>query len=257
MKKQSKNYLERIKPNFELIRELKSQGKSERTMAEMLGVSYEMWKKYKKNFPEFKALGEEIGLKRKRYPKEQKPCLYCGALFNVRHNNIDDVNRFCSKKCSSLFYGAIKRENKERKNQIKKVKALQREANKIASEVKKLKGQIDHLKKCEMCGEWIWGNNRKKRCPTCSRKVDNLRGDKRIRRNGKPDLSITLEKLYNRDLGICQICNRVIIFGNDTNADYYPSIDHIKPLSKGGTHTWDNVQLACRKCNWLKGAKIS
>jgi 5-methylcytosine-specific restriction endonuclease McrA len=33
----------------------------------------------------------------------------------------------------------------------------------------------------------------------------------------------------------------------------YPSIDHILPLSKGGAHTWDNIMLAHRQCNWLKG----
>ena len=186
-------------------------------------------------------------------------CMYCGKEFRERrYQGENTINRFCSKSCSSLFYGAIKRENAERKaEQIKKFKELQREADRISAEIKKLKAKIDRVKKCEMCGVWIYGSKAQKRCHICSRRVDNLRGDKRIRRNGKPDLSITLEKLYNRDLGICQICNRVIIFGNDTNADYYPSIDHIKPLSKGGTHTWDNVQLACRKCNTIKGAKIS
>lgn len=34
------------------------------------------------------------------------------------------------------------------------------------------------------------------------------------------------------------------------------SIDHIRPLSKGGTHTWDNVQLAHLKCNIKKGNRV-
>lgn len=33
-----------------------------------------------------------------------------------------------------------------------------------------------------------------------------------------------------------------------------PELDHIIPLSLGGTHTWDNVQLLCRACNSAKGA---
>jgi 5-methylcytosine-specific restriction endonuclease McrA len=28
-----------------------------------------------------------------------------------------------------------------------------------------------------------------------------------------------------------------------------PTVDHIIPLAKGGTHTWDNVQLAHWSCN--------
>jgi 5-methylcytosine-specific restriction endonuclease McrA len=38
----------------------------------------------------------------------------------------------------------------------------------------------------------------------------------------------------------------------DTNADEYGSIDHVLPVSKGGTHTWNNVRLAHRGCNMAK-----
>jgi 5-methylcytosine-specific restriction endonuclease McrA len=30
------------------------------------------------------------------------------------------------------------------------------------------------------------------------------------------------------------------------------SIDHVWPRSRGGTHTWDNVVAACRRCNHTK-----
>lgn len=76
------------------------------------------------------------------------------------------------------------------------------------------------------------------------------------------DKDITLGKLYERDKGICKICGglcdyndyeirgNTIIVGNS-----YPSIDHITPLSKGGSHTWDNVQLAHKQCNSIKSDK--
>ena len=79
--------------------------------------------------------------------------------------------------------------------------------------------------------------------------------------NGKVDYSITLSKLIEKDNHICKLCGRevnesdyvyigdVFIAGND-----YPSIDHIKPLSKGGVHQWSNVQLAHRLCNSIKQA---
>jgi 5-methylcytosine-specific restriction endonuclease McrA len=33
----------------------------------------------------------------------------------------------------------------------------------------------------------------------------------------------------------------------------YPSIDHIVPMSKGGDHVWNNVQVAHIICNSYKG----
>lgn len=103
-------------------------------------------------------------------------------------------------------------------------------------------------------------------CKECHTKVEKekQRTHKRLRearatKNGKVDYSITLSKLIERDNRICQLCGREVnesdyvyigdtfIAGND-----YPSIDHIKPLSKGGVHQWNNVQLAHRLCNSIK-----
>ena len=56
---------------------------------------------------------------------------------------------------------------------------------------------------------------------------------------------ITLKKLYIRDKGICGICGKPV-------PSKQASPDHIKPLGKGGTHTWDNIQLAHVSCNKSK-----
>lgn len=81
----------------------------------------------------------------------------------------------------------------------------------------------------------------------------------RALKNGKVDYSITLSALIERDKHICQLCGRLVdetdyTYNKDTfiAGNNYPSIDHIKPLSKGGVHQWDNVQLAHRLCNSLK-----
>lgn len=49
---------------------------------------------------------------------------------------------------------------------------------------------------------------------------------------------------------------RAGIFDHSDGPDY-PTIDHVIPLSKGGSHTWDNVKVACGECNCVvKGAKV-
>jgi len=71
---------------------------------------------------------------------------------------------------------------------------------------------------------------------------------------------ITLKKLIARDGLTCAICGKECDLNDRSWSDYagamYPSIDHIIPLSKGGTHTWNNVQVAHMICNSLKSDNI-
>jgi len=64
------------------------------------------------------------------------------------------------------------------------------------------------------------------------------------------DRTILLDKLYLRDGEQCSLCNKHVKRGE-------ASIDHITPISCGGTHTWDNIQLAHIICNCAKGNSLS
>jgi len=66
----------------------------------------------------------------------------------------------------------------------------------------------------------------------------------------KCDSSITLATLYRRDHGTCLLCGEWV-------KPRHASIDHTIPLSKGGTHTWPNVQLTHLICNLRKGNRES
>ena len=71
---------------------------------------------------------------------------------------------------------------------------------------------------------------------------------------------ISLQALVRRDGLNCALCGKPCNW-NDIRQGYcgpaYPSIDHIIPMSKGGAHEWNNVQVAHRSCNTMKGAKIA
>ncbi|MCO7219770.1 HNH endonuclease [Klenkia sp. PcliD-1-E] len=47
--------------------------------------------------------------------------------------------------------------------------------------------------------------------------------------------------VFTRDGSTCVYCGAAAT-----------SIDHVWPRSRGGTHTWDNVVAACRRCNHTK-----
>ncbi|WP_369913890.1 HNH endonuclease [Xanthomonas sp. NCPPB 3005] len=55
----------------------------------------------------------------------------------------------------------------------------------------------------------------------------------------------------------CYLCGcdtpRELMGSAEPNA---PELEHVIPLSKGGTHTRDNVRCACRACNLNKGANM-
>ena len=66
------------------------------------------------------------------------------------------------------------------------------------------------------------------------------------------DETITLKKCIEKNNGVCQICGKPVDENDIVNGHIkklYPTVDHIVPLSKGGTHTWENVQLAHMDCN--------
>lgn len=121
---------------------------------------------------------------------------------------------------------------------------------------------------CKECGKAFNANNLNNNycSDSCKRKYNNRMKEisrYKYKKNGKVDYDISLKKLYKRDKGICHICSRKCDY-NDYNDDNnifivgkdYPSIDHVFPKSKGGTHTWDNVKLAHMKCNTEKRDKI-
>ena len=203
-----------------------------------------------------------------RRPEIKSICKQCGKTFIVGR---DCPGIFCSNKCSGTYNRAIQLEKTKEQREYRQLKREQEQKQKelmyqeLKQRYKELKqryysaqNKINNIKCCADCGKQFIAktNNQKFCCNPCFKKHDNARRDKRIYRNGKPDLSISLTKLYMRDMGICQLCGKHIDFDCDSNSNDYPSIDHIKPIAKGGLHSWDNVQLACRGCNRLKSDKI-
>jgi 5-methylcytosine-specific restriction endonuclease McrA len=58
-------------------------------------------------------------------------------------------------------------------------------------------------------------------------------------------LKVTKDNLLRRDNFKCQYC------GTELNRKTM-TIDHLQPLSKGGSSTWDNMVCACEDCNIRK-----
>lgn len=73
-----------------------------------------------------------------------------------------------------------------------------------------------------------------------------------VKSNGPVD-SIDKLTVWRRDHKTCQLCDAVIDITLRFPDMQSMTVDHIIPLTKGGTHTWDNVQAAHFLCNTKKG----
>ena len=67
----------------------------------------------------------------------------------------------------------------------------------------------------------------------------------------------TNAEVFDRDGWVCGLCAEPV----SRNATYpdplSASLDHVIPLSRGGSHSLDNVQLAHLACNVSKGARVA
>lgn len=93
--------------------------------------------------------------------------------------------------------------------------------------------------------------------PRCAR-VWHRRADRdrrRARRSG-PKLADRIDRIrvFERDNWTCGLCGRGVDRALSSTAPLGPTLDHIVPLSCGGSHTYENVQLAHWACNRRKGA---
>ena len=102
-------------------------------------------------------------------------------------------------------------------------------------------------KVCPECGAtfyWIndVGNRPQIYCSTkCTGTASSRTRNHRMRTNG-PSEHFTTRQIAERDGWKCHLCGKAV-----TQTDW--SLDHLIPVSDGGTHTKANVSLAHLRCN--------
>lgn len=173
------------------------------------------------------------------------------------------VCRTCGEQYTADSTSAMKRRTCPNCRRIKIQK--EKEAEEKKKELKALQRRLEELEtRIERGWKAAQRRERHKETVKAERKRRELKREKRIKANGEADRDITLKRLYTRDGGICYLCGKPCNYEDYRRSDkgafiagkLYPSIDHVKPLSHGGTHTWDNIRLAHMICNSHKGDKI-
>lgn len=72
-----------------------------------------------------------------------------------------------------------------------------------------------------------------------------------------PAERIDRDVVFERDGFTCLLCFGLLDMSAPKCTPFAPTIDHIIPLSKGGHHTYENVQAAHFRCNTAKGNRVA
>jgi 5-methylcytosine-specific restriction endonuclease McrA len=174
-------------------------------------------------------------VRRHRVLTLHRHCEECSKAFTVGNGN----RSICSPECSA---SRARRAARDRNMAIVGVKQFQ----------------------CVECGTVFspaYGDKSRAYCSgECARKVarrNRPRGSdrKRARAYGVEYEYVNPLKVLRRDNWTCQLCGRKTPLElRGTLNPRAPEVDHILPISKGGAHTYANLQCACRACNMAKGA---
>lgn len=239
------------------------------------------------NYPFYFKLSDDVVKLRKRLIRQSSKntactCEFCGSVKiagDAQSRNVAKGRRFfCDPECSyawkSIHYASksfehfekSRVETRQRKLNKKHLAIQSRrkrmletiERNKAKREERKQKGWLT----CDVCNSTVWSESHLSKRRFCSDKCRkeawkvHSGNRSRIIKSRSFGAVITLRKLFRRDGGRCKACGTKCVKPEGYNQPNEANIDHIMPLSKGGLHTWSNVQLLCRTCNMAKSDKV-
>jgi len=214
-------------------------------------------------------------------------CRFCGVEFKrqARGSRARDAGIYCSRACA---FNEKRRRADARIEQLRKAKTracavcsaqivgglsvtcsrrcrLLRNAL-IQRKVDAARSQksITSQSHCQMCGVsfvLVYGVKRRLFCSErCQRRSARRisKASRRARLRNVKREPINPVAVFERASWQCQSCRvstpRELRGSIDDRA---PELDHVIPLAAGGSHTLDNVQLLCRRCNRDKGGKVA
>lgn len=167
-------------------------------------------------------------------------CLVCGTELNSR------CRKTCSFECGT---------------ELGRIRTRQRYEMMTGVKLRSCRGP----RPCRWCGSLIVprsyngrGRNTCDRCQ-CYRSGGH---EQRAAFYGVPAETVSCIDVFERDNWTCQLCRRRVLRRAKRSVNtgrLHPrtaSIDHIVPLSRGGSHSERNCQCACLRCNLRKGSKM-
>lgn len=263
---------------IEQIIQLRKEKKSMNFIAELLGISRKTVRYYCAKFGLDGILADN--------PKVDKALEIFIENIKLNHPNIEYISNFINtgkpvrikcKVCDFVFERSAQFARKHKKVTCPNCLECRRKPKPTTRkrvELKPIKIRVILLNrsslkevkisKCKTCDS-VYRSTRNKvycsiRCANKAHEMKKAIKRRKMEQNGVVDHSITLDKLIKRENKLCYICGdecdsndfTISSKGHFIVGKNYPSIEHVIPIAKGGTHTWDNVKLAHHHCNSIK-----
>lgn len=215
--------------------------------------------------------------KRRENSASKFNCEFCGIEAHRKLSGTSKAkgyeNKYCSMECRVAKAAQIRAEvvflrglHERSEDKVRAKKAKLRTIVRMLARIALFKERASAL--CLCCGGpvgWSATLPRKycsKECvakmphSVASRRANKAKREARARGAGKCE-SINPIAVFMAAGWKCQLCGKPT--AQRLRGTYHkraPELDHVRPLSKGGTHTWDNVQCLCRECNGWKSDRV-
>lgn len=165
-------------------------------------------------------------------PRTDRPCRNCGAAFTAKKSDAE----FCSSACYNRH---LDENNPKRCTEADCDRGVR--AKGLCSMHWRRQARADGREANPVWNERRKAGYHKRRAQKSTTQVEDI----------EP------RDIYERDIWLCGLCSTPVDPDVAWPDPMSPSLDHIQPLSKGGAHTYENVQLAHLTCNVSKGNRLA
>ena len=166
-----------------------------------------------------------------------------------RYKSSPDGYRYCCKECRKKESKDYREKYPERVKEQKAVHYLRNKDYYVSYRERTLEQRAE-----------TWQRWYEKNKAHCRKREANYRNKNRLHIRAKNMLRharkkttmvepVSYKKILERDGYVCHICTGQV----DTSDIHF---DHVVPLARGGTHTYDNIKVSHSLCNMRKGAKL-
>lgn len=130
-----------------------------------------------------------------------------------------------------------------------------KEMNKRYKQKRRENKKINYQKERTYQARWVKNNPEKMQASRNNWKKNNpwssavYRQARRAKIRGVFAENFSPIEIFNRDAWVCQLCHKKVNKDLRWPDPMSASLDHIVPISKGGSHTKNNTHLAHLKCN--------